>query len=152
MTASVQTPTRRAESGPSAFNTFMSRHSSLMPTFAALAILILLFVGAQIYFGNFLTPRVISSLLLDNAYLLVLAVGMTFVILTGGIDLSVGAVVALSTVLCAYLIQTQGISTLADHHDSVALHQPVVIARQDLGDRGFSALVAGLFTRLAPAL
>ena len=34
------------------------------------------------YFGSFLTPRVLSSLLLDNAYLLVLAVGMTFVILT----------------------------------------------------------------------
>ena len=36
------------------------------------------------------------NLLVDNAYLIVLAVGMTFVILTGGIDLSVGAVVALS--------------------------------------------------------
>ena len=33
-----------------------------------------------------------SALLLDNAYLLILAVGMTFVILTGGIDLSVGSV------------------------------------------------------------
>jgi simple sugar transport system permease protein len=33
---------------------------------------------------------------------------MTFVILTGGIDLSVGAVVALGTVLCGVLIQKQG--------------------------------------------
>ena len=75
-----------------------------MPTFAALAILILLFVGAQIYFGNFLTPRNISSLLLDNAYLLILAVGMTFVILTGGIDLSVGSVMAFTGILCARLL------------------------------------------------
>ena len=108
MTASVQTPTRRAESGPSAFNTFMSRHSSLMPTFAALAILILLFVGAQIYFGNFLTPRNLSALLLDNAYLLILAVGMTFVILTAGIDLSVGSVMAFTGILCASLV-SQGV-------------------------------------------
>lgn len=43
----------------------------------------------------FTSMRLLSNLLVDNSYLLVLAVGMTFVILTGGIDLSVGAVVAL---------------------------------------------------------
>ena len=56
-------------------------------------------------FGNFLTPRVLSSLLLDNAYLLVLAIGMTFVILTGGIDLSVGAVLAFTGMLGASLLR-----------------------------------------------
>jgi simple sugar transport system permease protein len=73
--------------------------------FAALFILIVMFVAAQGYFGNFLTPRVISSLLLDNAYLLILAVGMTFVILTGGIDLSVGAVMAFTGMLGASLLR-----------------------------------------------
>jgi ribose/xylose/arabinose/galactoside ABC-type transport system permease subunit len=48
---------------------------------------------------------VFVNLFVDNAYLLVLAVGMTFVILSGGIDLSVGAVVALSTVIAARLLQ-----------------------------------------------
>ena len=43
--------------------------------------------------------QVFLNLFIDNAFLLVLAVGMTFVILTGGIDLSVGSVVALSTML-----------------------------------------------------
>ncbi len=65
------------------YRTFMSRRSSLMPTFAALAILLLLLAGAQLYFGNFVTPSNLSALLLDNAYLLILAVGMTLVILTG---------------------------------------------------------------------
>jgi galactofuranose transport system permease protein len=46
------------------------------------------------------------NLLVDNAYLIVLAVGMTFVILTGGIDLSVGSVVALSTVILAKTLQS----------------------------------------------
>ncbi|GAY18692.1 sugar ABC transporter permease YjfF [Mycobacterium sp. shizuoka-1] len=51
---------------------------------------------------DFASPtQVFLNLLVDNAYLIVLAVGMTFVILTGGIDLSVGAVVALSTVIVA---------------------------------------------------
>ena len=45
-----------------------------------------------------------SALLLDNAYLLILAVGMTFVIVTGGIDLSVGSVMAFTGILCAHLL------------------------------------------------
>ena len=51
---------------------------------------------------DFASPtQVFLNLLVDNAYLIVLAVGMTFVILTGGIDLSVGSVVALSTIIVA---------------------------------------------------
>ena len=51
---------------------------------------------------DFASPtQLFLNLLVDNAYLIVLAVGMTFVILTGGIDLSVGSVVALSTVIVA---------------------------------------------------
>ncbi|MEO6186135.1 MAG: galactofuranose ABC transporter, permease protein YjfF, partial [Steroidobacteraceae bacterium] len=48
-----------------------------------------------------------------NAFLLVVATGMTFVILTGGIDLSVGAVVAFTTVLLANLVQRHGWHPLA---------------------------------------
>jgi galactofuranose transport system permease protein len=56
---------------------------------------------------DFASPtQVFLNLLVDNAYLIVLAVGMTFVILTGGIDLSVGAVVALSTVILAKALQS----------------------------------------------
>jgi len=83
---------------------FTSRRTSWIPVAAALGILIALFVVGQIYFGNFLTPRVLSSLLLDNAYLLILAVGMTFVILTAGIDLSVGAVLAFTAILGARML------------------------------------------------
>ncbi|WP_324649898.1 ABC transporter permease subunit [Georgenia sp. H159] len=53
--------------------------------------------------ASFVSMRLISNLLVDNSYLLVLAVGMTFVILTGGIDLSVGAVVALVGLTVAQL-------------------------------------------------
>ncbi|QWW20173.1 ABC transporter permease [Schaalia sp. 19OD2882] len=51
----------------------------------------------------FISMKLLSNLLVDNSYLLVLAVGMTFVILTGGIDLSVGAVVALVGLVTAKL-------------------------------------------------
>lgn len=93
---------------PSRYATFMSRHASLMPTFAAVAILIVLLIGAQARFPRFLSPGNISALLLDNAYLVVLAVGLTFVILTGGIDLSVGSVMAFTGILGASLL-SQGV-------------------------------------------
>jgi simple sugar transport system permease protein len=91
-----------------ALNTFRSRHASWIPVFAALLILVIMFGFAQWWFGNFLSLRLISALLLDNAYLLILAVGMTFVILTGGIDLSVGSVMAFTGILCASLV-SQGV-------------------------------------------
>lgn len=99
------TPAPVRASGTTPARRFLARHVSWVPVFAALFILIVMFAAAQGYFGNFLTPRVISSLLLDNAYLLILAVGMTFVILTGGIDLSVGAVMAFTGMLGASMLR-----------------------------------------------
>ena len=84
--------------------TALNRHASVVPALAAVLIFIVLLTGAQLYFGNFVTPRVLSALLLDNAYLLILAVGMTFVILTAGIDLSVGSVLALTGILGARML------------------------------------------------
>ena len=57
-------------------------------------------VGSVRYEG-FASGQVIANLFIDNAFLIVLAAGMTFVILSGGIDLSVGSVVALSTMVTA---------------------------------------------------
>ena len=107
MTKSLDLAPRRAAT-PSRYATFMSRRASLMPTFAAVAILLVLLISAQARFPKFLSPGNMSALLLDNAYLVVLAVGLTFVILTGGIDLSVGSVMAFTGILGASLL-AQGI-------------------------------------------
>ena len=53
--------------------------------------------------GVFLTERNLATLLTQNAHIMVIAVGMTFVILIRGIDLSVGAGVALTGVVAAML-------------------------------------------------
>src|SRR3954447_9370610 len=68
---------------------------------ATLALLVGMFGYGSIRFTGFSDPQVILGLFVDNAHLIVLAVGVTFVILTGGIDLSVGAMVALSTIILA---------------------------------------------------
>lgn len=76
-----------------------------LPVVGTLAVLLLMLaIGGGRYEG-FLSGRVVSNLLINNAHLVALAVGMTFVILTGGIDLSVGAVVALSGIVAAVAFQ-----------------------------------------------
>jgi len=73
-------------------------NAAAMPTAAALLIFVVLVTFGQVQYGGIVELGTIASLFINNAYLIILAVGMTFVILTGGIDLSVGSVVALSSV------------------------------------------------------
>jgi len=75
-----------------------SRFSSVIVT--AVLLVVVFGIGAGRY-RNFAAPQNIANLFIDNAFLIVLAVGMTFVILTGGIDLSVGSILALSTMIAA---------------------------------------------------
>ena len=53
---------------------------------------------------TFLTARNLSNVLRQNSHTVILATGMTLVILTAGIDLSVGAIVALAGVYCADML------------------------------------------------
>ncbi|TCV93756.1 galactofuranose ABC transporter, permease protein YjfF [Biostraticola tofi] len=78
-----------------------------------LVITILVFILGYGYclsqYPGFASTRVIGDLLTDNAFLGIVAVGMTFVILSGGIDLSVGSTIAFTGVLLAKLIGQYGI-------------------------------------------
>lgn len=71
---------------------------STLPTAASLVIFIAMIVYGEVAYGNIVQFSTLSNLLINNAHLIVVAVGMTFVILTGGIDLSVGSVIAFSSV------------------------------------------------------
>ncbi|UGQ49072.1 galactofuranose ABC transporter, permease protein YjfF [Massilia endophytica] len=90
-------------------NAILNRPASLTaaPYFTSLVTVLLLAVlllaGGAAYPG-FLSWQVMLNLLIDNAHLLVIAVGMSFVILSGGIDLSVGSVLALATMVAAWLL------------------------------------------------
>ena len=66
--------------------------------FIALAIECLVLAVAT---DAFFTPNNLSNVLRQNAFTAILAAGMTFVILTAGIDLSVGSIVGLSGIVCA---------------------------------------------------
>ncbi|WEK54202.1 MAG: sugar ABC transporter permease YjfF [Candidatus Cohnella colombiensis] len=79
-----------------------------IPILVTVGLFILLFIAGSFRYTGFFSTQVLFNLLIDNSFLLIVGVGMTFVILTGGIDLSVGSVVALTTMLSASLIQHQG--------------------------------------------
>lgn len=69
-----------------------------LSTLAATVIFIGMVVYGEIAYGRIVQSSTISNLFINNAHMVIIAVGMTMVILTGGIDLSVGAVVAVSSV------------------------------------------------------
>ena len=76
-----------------------------VPVLATLALLAAMYsVGAGRY-RSFSNGQVFLNVFIDNGFLLVVAVGMTFVILTGGIDLSVGSVVAMTAMLAASMLE-----------------------------------------------
>ncbi|WP_207634117.1 ABC transporter permease [Halalkalibacter urbisdiaboli] len=74
--------------------------------FASLILLIAIFSLAS---PNFLQFSNIVGILLSTAVIGILALGATFVIITGGIDLSVGTVMTLSSVMTALFITTLGL-------------------------------------------
>ncbi len=79
----------------------MRRHLSRYAIFIALAVECLI-VGLTT--DAFFTAGNLSNVLRQNAFIAMIGAGMTFVILTGGIDLSVGSVVGLTGVVCADLL------------------------------------------------
>jgi len=89
----------------------MSR--SLRPLLATAVIFAIAYALAVMQFPAMFSTRVLGNFLTDNAFLGIAAVGMTFVILSGGIDLSVGAVIGFTGVLIAVLISWAGWHPLA---------------------------------------
>lgn len=85
---------------------FASRH---LPLIATAAVLAAAYTFGALRYEHFASWRVARDLVVDNAFLGIAAVGATFVILSGGIDLSVGAVAAFTSILIASLIEQSGV-------------------------------------------
>jgi len=86
------------------------KHWSLAAT---ILVFLALYGFAAWKYEGFFTLRVFVNLLGDNSFLAIAAVGMTLVILSGGIDLSVGSVLAFTTILIATLVGKQGMHPVA---------------------------------------
>ena len=69
-----------------------------------LALLVLLWIVLSVATPSFASSNNLANLLRQGSMIAIMAVGQTFVIITGGIDLSVGAVVGFATVIVAMMI------------------------------------------------
>ena len=78
---------------------------SVLPTWAALILFAGMLTYGEIAYGTLLKRGTLSSMIVNNPHAIILAVALTFVIVSGGIDLSVGAVVACSSVAGTMLAQ-----------------------------------------------
>jgi putative multiple sugar transport system permease protein len=75
--------------------------------YVAFALIVVLF--SVLTDGDLLEPANISNIIVQNSYVLILAVGMILVIISGHIDLSVGSVVAVTGAICAVLTVNWGV-------------------------------------------
>ncbi|KFU75640.1 putative multiple sugar transport system permease protein [Amycolatopsis lurida] len=84
---------------------FNPRESGIYVAFALIVVLFSFLTG-----GALLEPQNISNLIVQNSYVLILAIGMILIIIAGHIDLSVGSVVALTGAISAVLMVNMGMA------------------------------------------
>jgi ribose/xylose/arabinose/galactoside ABC-type transport system permease subunit len=84
---------------------FGSVASLVRQSAAGVVLVIVLLLGVVIFGSKFANTGNFANLAVSSSFLAIIAIGMTFVIISGGIDLSVGSVYALAAVLAAYSSQ-----------------------------------------------
>ena len=93
---------------------FICQQSGLVLIILILGILLTIFAGSHEnritgeIVNNFLNPYTLMQTATDSSFFAIMAVGMTFVIISGGIDLSIGSVYAICGVSTAMLLQSLG--------------------------------------------
>jgi ribose/xylose/arabinose/galactoside ABC-type transport system permease subunit len=119
-----------------------------LPVVATFVVFVLTFGTGAVRYEGFASGQVIANLFIDNAFLIVLAAGMTFVILTGGIDLSMGSVVALSTMIAAATLRAgwpPWLAVLAVLASGAALGLAMGWVIHHFGVQPFIVTLAGMF-------
>lgn len=88
---------------------FKSMTDTNLLLFITVVVFIVMYAGAMIFLGQgFLKPQTFFNILNANAALIITSCGMSLVMITGGIDISVGGVVALVSMSCAVYLDYQG--------------------------------------------
>lgn len=110
----------------------------------------LMYIGAVVFLrGGFLKPQTFFLILNSNAALIILACGMSLVMITGGIDISVGGVTALVSMCCAVYLDYKGGSVFGAIMIALAIGlafgviQGLMVAYLDI--QPFIVTLAGMF-------
>ncbi|MDO9379633.1 MAG: ABC transporter permease [Nocardioidaceae bacterium] len=111
MSQSTETSPTEVPTGPDATAIEVDAspgRSQLLSRFSMIAVLIALIILASILYPGFLAPENVRDILVQNAAVGIIALGMTFVIISGGFDLSVGATYALGATVSAGVTLSTG--------------------------------------------
>jgi simple sugar transport system permease protein len=74
------------------------------PIVATITVFVLLYAAGSLMYRHFFSTLVLGDLLTDNAFVIIAAIGATFVIISGGIDLSIGSMIGFVSVAMAFLV------------------------------------------------
>lgn len=85
-------------------------NAKFIPLLATIGLFIIMFGIGSAAFPGFFSLQNFYYLWIDNAYLIIMAIGMTLVIVSGGIDLSVGSLLALTTMFISFYVTKQHIN------------------------------------------
>lgn len=80
--------------------------------FSTIIILVLMIIFFSLATKNFLAAKNMLNILRQVAVLSILTTGMTFVIISGGMDLTVGSMLGLTGVICAKLLTATGVGSV----------------------------------------
>ena len=88
-------------------STLISNNRRFIPITATALLAVVAYAVGALNFEGMRNPQVFLNLFRNSSYLLISAIGMTFVILTGGIDLSVSGILVLTSVVSAALLRDE---------------------------------------------
>ena len=96
-------PTQKARSGSRISN------ETFITLFMA-GVLVVIFLIACLIVPGFYNPKNIINILTNNWYIVIIGIGVTFLLITGNFDMSVGGVIAMTGVLSVYFCQAANVS------------------------------------------
>ena len=116
-------------------------------TLFMIGVLVVLFGAACAVVPNFYLPQNMLNLITNNWFIIILGIGVTFLLISGNFDMSVGGVIALTGVLSAYFCQGANVSQNA-LANGLGLPYGVAVALALLCALGIGAINAFFIARL----
>jgi ribose transport system permease protein len=144
---------RNGISGNSGINKISERwkmSSESFITLSMLGVLVLVIVLAIVFVPNFYLGQNIINLVTNFWFVIVLGIGVTFLLVTGNFDLSVGGIVAMTGVLSVYFCQAANVSQ-SELANGLGLPYGVAIALALVGALIIGAVNAFFITKLKVA-
>lgn len=127
------------------FGDTMSNESFI--TLLMIGVLLVLFSIATVFVPNFYQPQNMLNLITNNWFIVIIGIGVTFLLITGNFDLSVGGVIALTGVLTVYFSQAANASQ-NELANGLGLPYGVAVVLALLGAMSIGALNAFFVVRL----